>query len=365
MGESRSAEQIRTEIKAFKAALAQEDDNASVTVSITTTDEHNFFAMQTDVEKNAPWLEEITKENIRLFIQAFEKYRIEDHGIRQMTTLVRIEPRSVLCKHFLKMPVSDFKLLDDDECIQRLSDTFHLATFSQYRAKMRTTYMTPVSDDNADVDNLQKYVGKFLCLLDRNPQFLDISKKGATPKIMNEIFIDGFSPAVFRNRVKSLGTTDITSTVDMLDSLYNELENFQYWTLKPKSGQPGKAEQKYVNEGQKDFKPRPGFIKCTRDKCNSTRHTAAECYLSHPELRPDYRKEKDQKKKAFKAQVDTLTEDISMSEASVASLVELVALLKAELAMKADKVFLDIPNTTKIKTKLLDSGNNYSVIADI
>jgi len=32
--------------------------------------------------------------------------------------------------------------------------------------------------------------------------------------------------------------------------------------------------------------------------------------------------------------------------------------------MKADKVFLDIPNTTKIKPKLFDSGNNYSVIAD-
>ena len=126
--------------------------------------------------------------------------------------------------------------------------------------------MTPVSDDNADVDHLQKYVGKFLGLLERNPQFLDVSKKGATPKIMNEIFIDGFSPAVFRNRVKSLGTTDITSTVDMLDSLYNELEIVQGWTSKPKSGPPGKAEQKYVNEGQKDFRPRPDFIKCTREK---------------------------------------------------------------------------------------------------
>ena len=188
------------------------------------------------------------------------------------------------------MPVSDFKLSDDDECIQRLSDTFHLAIFSQYRAKMKTTYMTPVSGDNADVDDLQKYVGKFLGLLERNPQFLYVSKKRATQKIMNEIFIDGFSKAVFHNRVKSLVTTDITSTVNMLDSLYNELEIVQGWTSKPKSGPPGKAEHKYVNEEQKDFKPRPDLIKCTRDKCNSTRHTAAECYLLHPELRPDFRK---------------------------------------------------------------------------
>ena len=153
--------------------------------------------MQTDVEKSAPWLEEITKENMRLFSQAFEKYRIEDHGIRQMTTLVRIEPRSVLCKHFLKMPVSEFKLLDDDECIQRLSDTFHLAIFSQYRAKMKTTYMTPVSDDQADWDQLQKYVGIFLGVLERNPHFFDVSQKGATPKIMNELLIDGFPHLCF------------------------------------------------------------------------------------------------------------------------------------------------------------------------
>jgi hypothetical protein len=54
LGEERSADRLRAEIKAFKAARAQEDDNASIAGSITTTDEHNFFAMQTDVEKNAP-----------------------------------------------------------------------------------------------------------------------------------------------------------------------------------------------------------------------------------------------------------------------------------------------------------------------
>jgi len=82
LGEGRSAEEIRTEIRSFKAALAHEEDNASVAGSISTTDEHHFFAMQTDVEKNAPWLAEVAKESIRLFIEAFEKYRNEDGGIR-------------------------------------------------------------------------------------------------------------------------------------------------------------------------------------------------------------------------------------------------------------------------------------------
>ena len=71
--DGRTAEELRTEIRAFKAALAHEqEDTASVAGSISTTDEHHFFKMQTDVEKNAPWLQEITRENIRLFIQAFE-----------------------------------------------------------------------------------------------------------------------------------------------------------------------------------------------------------------------------------------------------------------------------------------------------
>ena len=362
--DGRTAEELRTELRAFKAAMAQEqEDTASVAGSISTTEEHTFFKMQTDVEKNAPWLQEITRENIRLFIQAFEKYRIEDQGIRPITALVRTEQRSVLCEHYLMMTVSDFKLLDNDECIQLLSDHFRLASISQYRAKMKTTYMSTVTDENADVELIQKYVSKSLGLLTRNPQFLDIKQKGATPKIMNEIFIEGFSPPIFRNRVKSLGTTTITSTMAMLDSLYDELEIFQGWTSKPKTGPPAKTEKNSGPDEKKEYKPRP-YLGCTKEKCNSSKHTPAECFGLHPELKPDFMKARDAKKKAFKSQVAHLAEDMSMSEASVASLVEQVEILKAALAMKADKVFLDIPNTTKIKPKLFDSGNNYSVIAD-
>jgi hypothetical protein len=57
MEDGRTAEELRTEIRAFKVALAKkQEDSASVAGSISTTDEHNFFAMQTDVEKYSPWL---------------------------------------------------------------------------------------------------------------------------------------------------------------------------------------------------------------------------------------------------------------------------------------------------------------------
>ena len=344
--------------------MDQDQDNASVAGSISTTEEHIFLILRTDVEKNVPWLAKATKENVRVFIQAFKKYRDEDNGIRQMTALVRTETRTVLCEHFLKISVQDFLSLENEECIQRLSDKFHLAANSQYRAKMKTTYMMPVQDDQADVEQIQKYVARFLGLLTRNPQFLDVRQKGATPKIMNDLLIEGFSPPVFRNRVKSLGTTDITSTIDMLDSLYDELEVYQTWTPKSKVMQKSKSDKSQATEEPKDSKPKLDFIPCTKQKCNSTRHSAEECYFLHPELRPDFRKNQGSKK-SFKAQVANLAEDMTKSEASVASLADQLAQLKAELAMKADKVFIDIQNTSKIKPKLFDSGNNYSVIADV
>ena len=43
MEDGRTAEELRTEIRAFKDALAQEqEENASVAGSISTTDLHNF-----------------------------------------------------------------------------------------------------------------------------------------------------------------------------------------------------------------------------------------------------------------------------------------------------------------------------------
>ena len=172
----RKEENIRTTLKTFQAAL-DNFDNESVTSSVTTSDERRFFALQSDIEKHASWLEYATKENVRVFIYAYEKYHDEDNGIRKMTELIRTEARTVICDKYLKMTVADFLQLEDSECISKLRTKFKLDTINQYRDKMTQTYMSPVSDDDADVDNIQLYVGKFVNVLAKNPQFLDISKK--------------------------------------------------------------------------------------------------------------------------------------------------------------------------------------------
>ena len=43
MEDGRTAEELRTEIRAFKATLAQEEENASVAGCIATTEEHIFL----------------------------------------------------------------------------------------------------------------------------------------------------------------------------------------------------------------------------------------------------------------------------------------------------------------------------------
>ena len=245
--------------------------------------------------------------------------------------------------------------------MSKLSAKFRLANIHQYRAKVKTTYMTPVSDDQADVEAIQLYVGRFLGLLARNPQFLDISKKGATPIYMNDFFIEGISPPLFRTKVRDLGTTDLNSTIDHLASLYQELEINQDWAPKPQSNTKKKIAKPNATRKSKFHRD---FLPCTDKKCNSNFHTADRCYYLHPALRPELSKNKTSKK-AFKTQVEHHPSDKIVSEKSVVSLVDQIAQLKAELAMKANKVLTSHINTSEIKPKIFDSGNNYSVIADI
>jgi hypothetical protein len=57
----------------------------------------------------------------------------------------------------------------------------------------------------------------------------DTGIRGMTPKIINEIFIEGFTPPVFKSFVKKIGSTDIHTTIAYLPILYTELEIHLRW----------------------------------------------------------------------------------------------------------------------------------------
>ena len=142
-----------------------------------------------------------------------------------MVELISSKARTGICV-FLKLSMSEFQNMSDDDCQILLNQYYRIANNADYRAVIRKIYMEHVTNDVANLENIQVYVDEFINLLSDNPNFSDNSKGGGTPKIINDLLMDGFSPPLFRQMVRDLGTTDISSTIDQLDGVYIELEIF-------------------------------------------------------------------------------------------------------------------------------------------
>ena len=67
--------------------------------------------------------------------------------------------------------------------------------------------MSAASNDAINLEEIQIYVNRFLNLVYDNPSYVNQATGGASPKIMNDLFIDGFSPPFFKSIVRDLGTT--------------------------------------------------------------------------------------------------------------------------------------------------------------
>ena len=61
--------------------------------------------------------------------------------------------------------------------------------------------------------DIQSYVQNFINLIDDYPTYASAVDGGATPKNLNDLFIDGFEPSGFRLLVKDIGTTDMAPTI--------------------------------------------------------------------------------------------------------------------------------------------------------
>ena len=112
---------MKSELNAESKAVLRSDQaalvapaNTAIIRDVNASAARNFYAMQSDVEKHAPWLEHATTENVRIFIHAYKKYVTEDNGIRNMTALVRTEARTVICKYFFKISVENFLHLKNE-----------------------------------------------------------------------------------------------------------------------------------------------------------------------------------------------------------------------------------------------------------
>ena len=174
-----------------------------------------MYTLQTPVELKAPRLEQATADQYKSFLYKFKSYKEEDNGIQNMVNLVSVNARKAISL-LLKISVEDFLKCPDDFCQELLNRHFRIDNNTNYKSIVRKLYMVTTSNDAVDLEAIQIYVGKFLTLVYDNPSFLDQSTGGASHKIMNDIFIDGFSPPFFKSIIRDLGTTSYGDTVEQL-----------------------------------------------------------------------------------------------------------------------------------------------------
>ena len=184
---------------------------------------NRMYAMQTPVELKAPKLELATAEQYKSFLYKFRSYKEEDYGIQNMVQLVSVVARKAISL-LVNIDVTDFLKLSDDQCQNLLNEHFRIDNNSNYKSVVKKICMNTTSNDAVDLEAIQIYVNRFLNLVYDNPSFLNQATGGASPKIMNDLFIDGFSPPFFKSIVKELGTTCYEDTVAQMSRVYTEME---------------------------------------------------------------------------------------------------------------------------------------------
>ena len=83
--------------------------------------------------------------------------------------------------------------------------------------------MSSVTNEKINISSIQLYVQNFINIIYDNPTYASAQDGGATPKVLNELFIEGFQPLGFRLLVKDLGTTELETTIGSLNQLYKDV----------------------------------------------------------------------------------------------------------------------------------------------
>ena len=254
-------------------------------------EQQDWFDKHFEIDKKPPRLENGIVTKWKLFRAAHKIYREEQNGTQPMVKLISARARQGLIVH-LEMNTQTFLKLTDEQITSELDNYFKLNHISNYKDILNKIHMIVTTNDSIDIDKIQLYVEDFINILHHNPHFQKDKLRGAPPKLINEIFIEGLQPPVFRGIVRDLGTTKIMSTIQMLPDIYSEAEIYMKWKLRS-----DEIEAEQVSALDKESKGTMSGRHCTY--CLSTRpnlargHTDAMCYFLHPELR----KERDERQR--------------------------------------------------------------------
>ena len=295
-----------------------------------------MYALQTPVELKAPKLEHATAEQYKAFLYKFKSYKDEDNGIQHMVQLISIVARKTI-SILLEIDVQDFLKLSDDDCQHALNKHFELDNNTNYKFVLKKISMSAASNDAINLEEIQIYVNRFLNLVYDNPSYVNQATGGASPKIMNDLFIDGFSPPFFKSIVRDLGTTTYADTVKQLPRLYKDMESFSKYLKKfndmskPSNKSITKPEMKSA-----DAKQPVAVARCTPTKCNGPYHTPDQCFIMHPELRNATKVNSGAKKGLVATVIKGIKGDEDIKDFVNAEKDAEIMMLKAMLAAKSD-----------------------------
>jgi len=218
------------------------------------TDQDYWYKIQSPIENDAPTLDNEIVSKWKIFRELFMIYK------------------------------------NNESCMQKIDKHFKLEIISNYRIILQKCHMEPVENHQVDSDKIQLYVEDFINEIFKNPHFTDDTLRGAPPKEINDIFIAGFTPPVFREMVKHLGTTNITTAIELLPDLYAELDIYLRWlkifgqpTIKTTSYDSGVVKQQITTGGK--AMPCSNCLKFRPYQAQT--HTCDKCYFLHPELAPE------------------------------------------------------------------------------
>jgi hypothetical protein len=331
-------------------------------------------------ETKAPMLQNATLAEYVIFRVAFPTYK-EKKGLQNMSELIAKAAKTVFCTTY-RITKSEFDQFSDEELQSKLDTHFDIADNNDYKEKIKKLYMSSKTNEETNVSNVQLYVQQFINMIADNPTYASAIDGGATPKVLNDLFIDGFKPPGFRLLVKDLGTTDMTATIGCLHQLYKDVGTYNRIDKRLNTSRlstSGREQQnKKFDETPKSPNPTTKDWMCTKTQCNSKKHKPDECPFLHPHLW-DSSKVKGGSKKGFAAtisdeQVDTppveYTPDTKPAKRlDGINMVDLAAALQTinkkieelkVIRLAKSKLTSIIP----AKPNYFDSGNNYSVISD-
>ena len=199
--------------------------------------------------------------------------------------------------------------------------------------------MTPVKNKQLNCDNIQLYVEDFIDQVYKNPHFTNDKICGAPPKVINDLFTDGFSPPAFRKIIKNLGTTDMNTTIELLPDIYTELDNYLRW--KQIFDCP---DEDPITTPPKDFS---GCSFCYPNNPHLAQfHTDDNCFILHPEKRHAMRKQGNEPLKPSKV-AHNATKTKAQTEAPAT---------KTKAQEDADTI-MELQNTISFLTALQDQGD--------